>query len=555
MAFSNAPVQSTYSSHRVPLANPPISSSVNSWSVMENTLPIKDVDGVIAETRPAIVAAKTGFNTTPGEICRGIHVWEKTASQIYYILISGYRVYRCSNSLSGSWSGIANFTDTTLTTAVRFCEFIKSDGTKLLIFTDGTECFYWDGTGPATKIVDADMPTPHLTFPVFLNGRLYLAKRNTGDIYCSDLDNPGGWTPGNFISAEVYPDDLQAIVKINNYILAVGLTGCEYFYDAANPTGSPLARLEGSILPFGTIAAGSIASTSDSTCFLSRDKSGEFCIRFVEGFNHQEIPAPFLIQEINSAGGTMGAGAFRGYFFRHNGTLYYGFLDKGLSNLTSSISGGFTFVYSFEAKSWVRFTRGTRYLVEGEARTGQEYYQVGSLSSPLPLQYTCTGSINDAVTIVAGSVNTWTYIGTLEASEAGDDVLPHTDMTLKTCPYISTAYTPAVDFGTMNLKTMHRVGIDYVHNDDTTALPVGSDATYYIPRLSYWDSVVSTYWQKNTRVLPYSYSKDTSATPGLNINFPFLTQLGAFRRRWFQISCYGAVQFRLLEIDINKGQQ
>ena len=556
MAFSNAPETQTYSSQRVPLVNKPFSTSVNSWSVMENVLPVKLGDEYIAETRPAISAAKMGFNTTPGEVCRGVHVWEKTASTVLYFVVSGYRVYKASNSLINSWSVVASFTDINLTTSVRFCEFIKSDGTKYVIFTDGKECFFWDGLGgPATKITSANIPTPHLAFPIFLNGRLYLAKINTGDIYCSNLDNAATWTAGDFISSEVYPDDIQAIVKINNYILAIGLTGCEYFYDAANATGSPLARQEGAILPFGTIAAGSIATTSDSVCFLSRDKAGEFCIRFIEGFNHKEAPAPFLIQEINSASASTSGGTFKGYFFRHNGLLYYGLLDKGVTNLVSYISGGFTYVYAFDAGMWVRFTRGRDHFSTTDPRTGQTYEGIGSLSKPLPIQYACTGSLNDAVTIVAGSVNNWTYVGTLEAEASGDDYIPYTDETLRYCPYLSTVYTPAQDFGTMNLKTMHRVGVDYVNSKDGTTLPVGSDATYYIPRVSYWDSTVSTYWQKSTRVLPYAYSLNTSSTPGLQLNFPFLTQLGAFRRRWLQVSSYGALQYRYLEIDINKGQQ
>jgi hypothetical protein len=67
----------------------------------------------------------------------------------------------------------------------------------------------------------------------------------TGEIFnCPLNDVTGIWNATDFISAERESDTLRYICKHKNNIVALGDSSIEFFYNAGNPSGSPLARRE-----------------------------------------------------------------------------------------------------------------------------------------------------------------------------------------------------------------------------------------------------------------------------------------------------------------------
>lgn len=545
MSFTNSPLYDTRSTVRIPLIQSELvepNSSVGSATLnnmMVNVIPKKATTSSgqeewITRPRPGVTAAQLPAGVTSSQM-RGLYVWEKTVSTIYYFTVIGTGVYTAT-AVNGTWTLVTTLTNNVVT-PVRFTEFISSTNVKSLVLVDGFEGYVFTSNAAGTKIVDADFPTPHAAFPVFLNGRLYLSKASTGDIYCSDLDDPSSWTPGNFISSEVYPDDIQALVKIDNYILAIGLVGCEYFYDAANATGSPLARVENHSLPFGTDFPNSITFNLGGCVFLSKSTESSTVLRLVEGLNHTDIPCNFLNQFIRIVLNAGGQGyKILGQLWRDSGAMYYTIALDYTKNSDTDGDYGLTYTYCFDAKMWVQFTRGRN--------TARDTFGYALGHKTYPALFIQSAS-NGAPSIVAGNAFNAPFVGTFEETLRGCDTIWVGSGSIAQYFFLNTVTLSNLSFGTTNRKFMYRLGIDYTNETD----PTGSDTTL-TPRVTWWD----TYWGASTATPVPLISSYTQGSSNGN-DFPFITQLGSFRHRWIRVECYGMVIFKNLEVDINKGNR
>ena len=536
MAFTKTPENQTYSSPRLPAAytldlrqdslyaTGGSSTTLEQDSGMVNLIPARakvtrkqqdDEDKnsrVHAVTRQAITAIEV---VNSNLVNRGCYVWEKTAGTVYYFSVNGTGVY--SSTDATTWSLVNTLS--TSTGPVRFAEFINDSNTKSLVMVDGTNGYVFTTNAAGTQIVDADFPTPHVPWPVFMDGYLFLAKANTGDIYNSNLNDPAAWTAGDFISSELYPDDVQALVKINNYILAIGLEGSEYFYDAANASGSPLARYEGGSLAFGTKFPNSIACNKRQIIMLSNNNDGEFVFKAVEDFKSQDLDPGFLVQVINhqlNAASPTTASSLRGYFLRQGGDLLYVLALDGAS--TSPHPKNKTFALNIETGMWTELRIGTN----GEA--------------PYPVYFVANATTQKTVTFVSGHYGGSPFFGTLSEASLAQDTFTNGAATQNIYTEIR---TPNLDFETSNRKFMNRFGVEVTTNDSGT----GGDA---INLTVQWTNDDYQTWSD-------SYTLDVSP----NRNYPFITQLGSFRRRAMRLFYNGTrfLRYKYLEFDINKGQQ
>lgn len=548
MAYTNAPTQDTYSSKRIPLCQAPFPLYENTYQLMWNVVPHKDADGkMYTKSRYGIDSGTAvGAVNGSGVVCRGVYVWEKSAGTVYYYVVVNQSVYTAT-SLTGPYTAVTTLT-TNATTPVRFAEFINDSNVKSLVLVDGVEGYVFTSNAAGNKITSANFPTPHVPFPVFLDGYLFLAKAGTGDIYNSNLNNPSAWSSGDFISSEVYPDDIQALVKINNYILAIGGNGGEFFYDAANPTASPLARYEGQILPIGTMFPNTVAYTNDACCFVGRDQSGEYGVKVVEGFRFKDIPSPAVIQDIqNNVTNSTTAAALRGYFCKQYGKQLYCLAKDGTINSDTSGAASFHYVLDFETGIWASFGRGDS--------TGRTLYGPSAYKY-YPVYAACLGSSTAKGTIVAGQAQNVAFIGQLAPSTEGYDTIPINSLSSNNYYFLNSVALDYSDFGTTNRKFMYRVAVDYTSLPEYSA--TNADGSL-IPRISWNDSPAqssnSSTNYSNQRMLISGYYNNAFGTNTYDLDFPFITQLGSFRRRSLNVECYGGVVFNGIEVDINKGQQ
>lgn len=137
-----------------------------------------------------------------------------------------------------------------------------------------------------------NFPTTTSSSVKTLNGYIFVCVG--GDIYNSDLDIPDSWNPSDFISTEIYPDDVQALAKYKNYLVAFGDNTIEFFYDAANTSGTPLARQEGILHNIGCIGQSAVVDQEDTIYWLSQTSSATYSIWTLDKFEAKKVSSPEL---------------------------------------------------------------------------------------------------------------------------------------------------------------------------------------------------------------------------------------------------------------------
>lgn len=353
MAYSKQPALQTYETKRINfISNPQQRSSsadkdfrlVNMMTEVVSS-PLGDGKKYYVKSRPGL---STSYTTASGA-GRGIYYWVISGVS-YAMSVVGNKVYYNgtavpSLTLAGS-TGLCGFT-----------EFVSSTGTVSLILLDGTDGYVFSNQSTYTKITDADFPTPHIPIPIFLDAYLFVAKSGTQDIYNSNLDDPLLWTAGDFISAEMYPDKIVALSKNNNYMYAIGSNSVEYLYDAANATGSPLARHDSAVQQFGTVSASSVVQTEKEVVFIGETGNGGHTVWTIDGFKEKEIGIPSVKQALFAEGSTLStAPAFC--------------IRVATQKLYVICLTARTLVYSFDTQMWSEWQTGSSIFTGSKGTDG-----------------------------------------------------------------------------------------------------------------------------------------------------------------------------------------
>jgi len=282
MAFDKTPATSTYQTKQIPLL-----SEINSRAASVDT----DVDYL--NCYPELIKNKTtqeqkmsirkrkgcsAVVTMPNTVTRGCYYWEDQ-SKLYVAQSDDVLVY---NMPAGTLATTLNTVFPTTTTGdVGFTEFLYETGEIKLVVTDGTTLSTIDSANTVVASADPDLPA-HVPQPVFLDGYLFIVKTNTADLYNSDLNDPLAYTSGDFISSELLADKVTNIIRLNNYILLFGTDSIEYFWDAANETGSPLQRNDTPVKLVGF--SGGLAQLGNKVYFIGDNDHSESNVMVLEDF-------------------------------------------------------------------------------------------------------------------------------------------------------------------------------------------------------------------------------------------------------------------------------
>lgn len=131
-----------------------------------------------------------------------------------------------------------------------------------------------------TAISDLDFPpnqTPALNLAkggAVVNGVLYVPTEE-GQVYGCESLNPTSWVATNVLSAEYEPDDIVLLFEQGTNIAVCGSRTIEFFYDAANPTGSALRPRTDIQLTIGAANQHSFWSDNNNSFFLGLSQTGE----------------------------------------------------------------------------------------------------------------------------------------------------------------------------------------------------------------------------------------------------------------------------------------
>lgn len=368
MAFSQNPTISTYATKRIGFAvNPQQRSGLTPTkdARLVNTMvemlgsPSSEGKQFVVKSRPGLTAA---YTVNAGE-ARGLYNWLFSGVNYVFSVVAN-KVYV---------NGVSVLTLTTSTGLVGFAEHVSSVAASTLVLVDGTKGYVFTDSTTSAEIVAVDFPTPHIPFPIFLDGYIFLAKAASQDIYNSNLDDPTLWTAGDYFSAEMYPDKIVALSKNNNYIYAIGSNSIEYLYDAAEATGSPLGRHTSAVQQFGCPAPGTVVPTDQEVFMVGQTAAGGYTIWAVEGFKEKEISIPAVRNALFTEGASLVSA--KAYSIRvasqklyvlclSSRTLVYSLDTQMWSEWTSGATGATAFVGTFATdgpagKPYILHTTGT----------------------------------------------------------------------------------------------------------------------------------------------------------------------------------------------------
>ena len=210
-------------------------------------------------------------------------------------------------------------------------------------------------------------PKYHKPSFAFMDGYLFLIlKKSDGsdsaDIYNSDVDNPYSWNPINFIVAEQFPDNLQALARQNNMLVAFGDTSTEFFYDAGNASGTPLARNTSYTLQVGIAAPNAIYQNEKFCLFVGQSQSGGRAVWMLDGFVPKKVSDEYIERIIDKLTHTEMMNVY-GFGLRTNGHLFY-----------TIYLPNFALVYDVEERMWWEST-GTQVLQMTDDDSGKAVIQ------------------------------------------------------------------------------------------------------------------------------------------------------------------------------------
>lgn len=186
---------------------------------------------------------------------------------------------------------------------VGFCSYIMNTGTRYVVFTDGTTLYYDNPATTTCTAVTAGYPTPHQPFPLFLDQYLFLIDAGTNDIYNSDVNDINSWSGSGLISAVIESDLALRLFKVKNYIICLGTSSVEYFYDAAvDAPASPLKRNESPVRGVGYITGG--CQIGDTVYFVGQDKNANIGVYSVNSFKVDRVSTPVVDRTLQAFGST-----------------------------------------------------------------------------------------------------------------------------------------------------------------------------------------------------------------------------------------------------------
>ena len=183
--------------------------------------------------------------------------------------------------------------------------FVGTTATLVISSSDSTAWYYDVATGAATKITDADFPgNASLTLAgTFAHLDGYACILDTaGTLWNSDLNSMTAWTATSSIAANSYPDKGVGLVRWRDKIMAMGSESTQFFYNAGNPTGSPLSRIESMTLRVGCVAADAIAQVEDAVYWCGSSPQGGLSIYEYGGAGLKTISKPEIDRILVLAG-------------------------------------------------------------------------------------------------------------------------------------------------------------------------------------------------------------------------------------------------------------
>jgi hypothetical protein len=206
------------------------------------------------------------------------------------------------------------------------------------------------------KIIDADFPSTSTGAFVELDGYIFIGT-STGRIYNSDLNSITSWGANSWIAVNMQADGSVALAKQKNQVIAFGRNHIEFFYNAGNPSGSPLGRTEQAMIRTGSYNTDNIVTFRDSVFFIGQDSGYENAgVWQLKGFEVKRLSSIPLTRMLSQNVSGLNAEQIHLSAFEHQGKSFVYF---GMGNASNLIAD---YLYCLESGEWVE--AGYPYLMK-----------------------------------------------------------------------------------------------------------------------------------------------------------------------------------------------
>jgi len=273
-----------------------------------------------------------------------------TTAQGMFAFSDGNLYVAANNTLSKITTAGVSSTIGTLVGTLNVCYFNQTATTPYLLVHNTTNLYTVTTAGTFAEATQLDTILDGISLTaagrivpgvVYLDGYT-IVMTSTGRLYNSDIEAPLTWNALNYITAEAEPDLGMGIAKHFNYVVAFGQWSTEFFYDAANATGSPLARNAAARIEIGCSNGESITEIEQSVIWIGQSKTQGKSVYMLNGLSPVKISTPWIEKYLNADQ----EDRFRGYAFKISGHTFY------VMTQYETYPNAHTFVYDIDEKEW-----------------------------------------------------------------------------------------------------------------------------------------------------------------------------------------------------------
>ena len=165
-------------------------------------------------------------------------------------------------------------------------------GTTLTLSQNATD------SGTVTLTFTTSYPATTVSGAVFVDG-YYVVGTPEGLLYNSNVEDPTTWQAINYIGAVSDADQLVAIGRTINYVVAMGTQTIEFFYDAGTSPGSPFLPYQNAVIQFGAAAEDSLTQMDNTLVWMSTSHQKGFQVMAMAGQSPQVISNQYIERIIN----------------------------------------------------------------------------------------------------------------------------------------------------------------------------------------------------------------------------------------------------------------